>query len=184
MIARWIIRDSKKSKMKGPLKYLVNVLKVIGVFFCLYCFICSLEILSTSFKLLAGEETGNFNFVIAFPRFQIFLDFRQDFPAWHPTKSRDWLNDRNIRHSPGPKLINIFLDHRCWHWLGHGQDQHCCTYDHGSQHWDFGDQHFSGHDTSWQSGGIWTGIFRCNCSWHVQLECSHSSLRRWGFYSI
>ena len=67
--------------MKGPLKYLVNVLKVIGVFFCLYCFICSLEILSTSFKLLAGEETGNFNFVIAFPRFQIFLDFRQDFPA-------------------------------------------------------------------------------------------------------
>ena len=45
--------------MEGILKYLVNVLKVIGVFFCLYCFICSLDILSTSFKLLAGEETGN-----------------------------------------------------------------------------------------------------------------------------
>jgi len=67
--------------MEGILKYLVNVLKVIGVFFCLYCFICSLDILSTSFKLLAGEETGKFLFIISLPRIRFYLDFRQDFPA-------------------------------------------------------------------------------------------------------
>merc|ERR1712004_656295 len=40
------------------LKYIINILKVLGALICLYCFICSLDILSTSFKLLAGEETG------------------------------------------------------------------------------------------------------------------------------
>ena len=40
------------------LKYVINTLKIIGALFCLYCFICSLDILSTSFKLLAGAATG------------------------------------------------------------------------------------------------------------------------------
>ena len=59
--------------MEGILKYLVNVLKVIGVFFCLYCFICSLDILSTSFKLLAGEETGKFLLIISNTDFDFIL---------------------------------------------------------------------------------------------------------------
>merc|ERR1712062_647261 len=41
------------------LKYIINTLKVIGALFCLYCFICSLDILSTAFKLLAGQATGD-----------------------------------------------------------------------------------------------------------------------------
>ena len=40
------------------LKYITNILKVWGALFCLYCFICSLDILSTAFKLLAGQATG------------------------------------------------------------------------------------------------------------------------------
>ena len=40
------------------LKYIINILKVWGALFCLYCFICSLDILSTAFKLLAGQATG------------------------------------------------------------------------------------------------------------------------------
>ena len=39
--------------------YVINALKILGALFCLYCFICSLDILSTSFKLLAGAATGN-----------------------------------------------------------------------------------------------------------------------------
>merc|ERR1712062_332107 len=41
------------------LKYIINTLKVLGALFCLYCFICSLDILSTAFKLLAGQATGD-----------------------------------------------------------------------------------------------------------------------------
>merc|ERR1712062_561203 len=41
------------------LKNIINTLKVIGALFCLYCFICSLDILSTAFKLLAGQATGD-----------------------------------------------------------------------------------------------------------------------------
>lgn len=40
--------------------YGLNSLKVLGALFCLYCFICSLDVLSTAFKLLAGQATGNF----------------------------------------------------------------------------------------------------------------------------
>ena len=43
---------------EGYLKFIVNALKIIGALFCLYCFICSLDVMSTAFKLLAGEATG------------------------------------------------------------------------------------------------------------------------------
>ena len=39
--------------------YGLNSLKIMGALFCLYCFICSLDVLSTAFKLLAGQATGN-----------------------------------------------------------------------------------------------------------------------------
>ena len=32
--------------------------KFIGILLCLYFFICSLDVLSTAFKLLAGKTTG------------------------------------------------------------------------------------------------------------------------------
>lgn len=42
------------------LKALLTSAKVLAIVFCLYCFICSLEILSTAFKLLAGQAMGKF----------------------------------------------------------------------------------------------------------------------------
>ena len=38
--------------------YVKNCIKVIGILACLYLFICSLDVLSTAFKLLAGQATG------------------------------------------------------------------------------------------------------------------------------
>ena len=38
--------------------YIKNCIKVLGTVTCLYLFVCSLDVLSTAFKLLAGEATG------------------------------------------------------------------------------------------------------------------------------
>jgi hypothetical protein len=38
----------------------INIAKAIGIIACLYFFICSLEILSTAFKLLAGAAMGKY----------------------------------------------------------------------------------------------------------------------------
>ena len=50
--------DSRKMVQEKILKYGINTLKVIGALFCLYSFICSLDVLSTAFKLLAGQAMG------------------------------------------------------------------------------------------------------------------------------
>ena len=51
-----IIRDeNKNNKTLNILKIFAKILVILT---CLYFFICSIGILSTSFKLLAGETTG------------------------------------------------------------------------------------------------------------------------------
>ena len=51
-----IIRDeNKNNKTLNMLKIFAKILVILT---CLYFFICSIGILSTSFKLLAGETTG------------------------------------------------------------------------------------------------------------------------------
>merc|ERR1711971_1156181 len=40
-------------------KIFINIAKIICIIACLYLFICSLDVLSTSFKLLAGKATGD-----------------------------------------------------------------------------------------------------------------------------
>ena len=45
----------KKNKVS---KIFINITKFICIITCLYLFICSLDVLSTSFKLLAGKATG------------------------------------------------------------------------------------------------------------------------------
>ena len=40
------------------LNYVITGVKLIGILTCLYFFVCSLDILSISFKLLAGKATG------------------------------------------------------------------------------------------------------------------------------
>ena len=51
-----IIRDeNKNNKALNILKIFAKILVILT---CLYFFICSIGILSTSFKLLAGETTG------------------------------------------------------------------------------------------------------------------------------
>ena len=47
------IREKKKTS-----KILKIFAKIVAILACLYFFICSIGILSTSFKLLAGETTG------------------------------------------------------------------------------------------------------------------------------
>ena len=50
------IRDEdKNNKTLNILKIFAKILVILT---CLYFFICSIGILSTSFKLLAGETTG------------------------------------------------------------------------------------------------------------------------------
>ena len=51
---------SRKMVQEKILKYGINTLKVIGALFCLYSFICSLDVLSTAFKLLAGQAMGKY----------------------------------------------------------------------------------------------------------------------------
>ena len=41
-------------------RVLINVGKFVGVLACLYFFICSLDMLSSSFRLLSGRTTGKF----------------------------------------------------------------------------------------------------------------------------
>ena len=51
-----IMRDeNKNNKTLNILKIFAKILVILT---CLYFFICSIGILSTSFKLLAGETTG------------------------------------------------------------------------------------------------------------------------------
>ena len=51
-----IIRDENKN---NKTLNIVNIFaKIVVILTCLYFFICSIGILSTSFKLLAGETTG------------------------------------------------------------------------------------------------------------------------------
>ena len=52
-----IIRDENKNNTK-TLNILKIFAKILVILTCLYFFICSIGILSTSFKLLAGETTG------------------------------------------------------------------------------------------------------------------------------
>ena len=55
-LAADIIRDeNKNNKTLNMLKIFAKILVILT---CLYFFICSIGILSTSFKLLAGETTG------------------------------------------------------------------------------------------------------------------------------
>ena len=55
-LAADIIRDeNKNNKTLNILKIFAKILVILT---CLYFFICSIGILSTSFKLLAGETTG------------------------------------------------------------------------------------------------------------------------------
>ena len=51
-----IIRDENKNNK--ALNILKIFAKIVVILTCLYFFICSIGILSTSFKLLAGETTG------------------------------------------------------------------------------------------------------------------------------
>ena len=51
-----IIRDENKNNK--TLNILKIFAKIVVILTCLYFFICSIGILSTSFKLLAGETTG------------------------------------------------------------------------------------------------------------------------------
>ena len=51
-----IIRDENKNNK--TLNMLKIFAKIVVILTCLYFFICSIGILSTSFKLLAGETTG------------------------------------------------------------------------------------------------------------------------------
>lgn len=46
------IVDPKRSKM------ILNLVKILTIIVCLYFFICSLDILSTAFKLIGGKATG------------------------------------------------------------------------------------------------------------------------------
>ena len=55
-LAADIIRDENKNNK--TLNILKNFAKIVVILTCLYFFICSIGILSTSFKLLAGETTG------------------------------------------------------------------------------------------------------------------------------
>ena len=55
-LATDIIRDENKNSK--TLKILKIFAKIVVILTCLYFFICSIGILSTSFKLLAGETTG------------------------------------------------------------------------------------------------------------------------------
>ena len=48
----------ENSKNKVLVNYVVTCVKIIGIVICLYLFICSLDILSSAFKLLAGKATG------------------------------------------------------------------------------------------------------------------------------
>ena len=55
-LAADIIRDENKN---NKTLNIVNIFaKIVVILTCLYFFICSIGILSTSFKLLAGETTG------------------------------------------------------------------------------------------------------------------------------
>ena len=55
-LAADMIRDeNKNNKTLNMLKIFAKILVILT---CLYFFICSIGILSTSFKLLAGETTG------------------------------------------------------------------------------------------------------------------------------
>ena len=55
-LAADIIRDeNRNNKTLNMLNIFANILVILT---CLYFFICSIGILSTSFKLLAGETTG------------------------------------------------------------------------------------------------------------------------------
>ena len=56
-LAAHIIRDENKNNTK-TLNILKVFVKIVVILTCLYFFICSIGILSTSFKLLAGETTG------------------------------------------------------------------------------------------------------------------------------
>ena len=55
-LAADIIRDENKNNK--TLNILKIFAKIVVILTCLYFFICSIGILSTSFKLLAGETTG------------------------------------------------------------------------------------------------------------------------------
>ena len=55
-LAADIIRDENKNNK--TLNMLKIFAKIVVILTCLYFFICSIGILSTSFKLLAGETTG------------------------------------------------------------------------------------------------------------------------------
>ena len=48
----------EKNKKKVLVKFAIASVKIIGIVACLYFFICSLDIVSSSFKLLAGKATG------------------------------------------------------------------------------------------------------------------------------
>ena len=52
--------DTIREKNKKTLKILKIFAKIVAILACLYFFICSIGILSTSFKLLAGETTGKY----------------------------------------------------------------------------------------------------------------------------
>ena len=51
--------DTIRDENNKTLKILKIFAKSVTILACLYFFICSIGILSTSFKLLAGETTGN-----------------------------------------------------------------------------------------------------------------------------
>ena len=44
-------------------KVCINTLKFIGVVSCLYLFICSLDILSSSFRLISGKSTSTLHYI-------------------------------------------------------------------------------------------------------------------------
>ena len=48
----------KLKKKKNWLHYLIIVAKIFAILLCLYSFICSIEIVSTSMRLLAGKAMG------------------------------------------------------------------------------------------------------------------------------
>ena len=69
-----------KMENRKVLKFCINFAKFICVITCLYLFICSLDVLSTSFKLLAGKAMG-MNTDYGRPMKRFFIEI-PNFWAW------------------------------------------------------------------------------------------------------
>ena len=56
------------------LRVMINIAKILGVIGFLYLFICSLDLLSSAFKLIGGKTAGNVAFYRDFHVQAIYLN--------------------------------------------------------------------------------------------------------------